>query len=86
MAMLILQGPLEALVGVVWGIAWGLLMIFLPQGPNPNALLRVVLLLGKSYKIFRCESIFVLELFSFFFNYSLSHVMNRHLQYGLALP
>ena len=86
MAMLILQGPIEALVGVVWGIAWGLLMIFLPQGPNPNALLRVVLLLGKSYKIFRCESIFVLELFSFFFNYSLSHVMNRHLQYGLAFP
>ena len=44
--MLILQGPMEALVGVVWGVVWGSLMVVLPPGPNPSVLLRLLLLLG----------------------------------------
>jgi len=48
LALLILQGPLEAVVGVVWGILWGLLMIILPPSPNPSILLRILLLVGGS--------------------------------------
>jgi len=48
LAMLILQGPMEALVGVVWGVVWGALMVVLPPGPNPSVLLRLLLLLGGS--------------------------------------
>ena len=47
LVLLILQGPIEAVVGVVWGIVWGLLLIILPPTPTPNVLLRVVLLLGR---------------------------------------
>ncbi len=45
---LILQGPLEAIVGVLGGFIWGILVIFLPPSPHPSVLLRVVLLFGGS--------------------------------------
>ena len=48
LALLILQGPLEAVVGVLWGIGWGLLMMILPPRPNPSVVLRVLLLVGGS--------------------------------------
>ena len=48
LAKLILQGPLEAFVGVIGGLAWGVLVIFLPPSPNPSVLLRVLLLFGGS--------------------------------------
>ena len=55
-AKLILQGPLEAVVGVVWGVAWGALVVMLPPMPDrsnnesasPSVLLRVLLLFGGS--------------------------------------
>ena len=45
---LILQGPLEAIAGVLGGFIWGVLVIFLPPSPHPSVLLRVVLLFGGS--------------------------------------
>ena len=40
----ILQGPLEVVVGILFGLAWGGLTIFLPPRPTPGR--RLVLLLG----------------------------------------
>lgn len=44
----ILQGPLEAVVGLVWGVVWGALVIFFPPQPQPNNQLRILLLVGGS--------------------------------------
>ena len=44
--LLILHGPLEILVALVWGLTWGLLITFLPPSPNPNSTMRLVLLCG----------------------------------------
>ena len=40
----ILQGPLEVLVGVLYGLAWGVMTIFLPPTASPGR--RLVMLLG----------------------------------------
>ena len=32
----VLHGPLEALVGVLWGLGWGALAALFPPGPNPR--------------------------------------------------
>lgn len=42
----LLQGPLEAVVGVVFGLIWGVLAVFLPPSPNPSTLLRLLVLVG----------------------------------------
>lgn len=42
----ILQGPLEAFVGVVFGLVWGVLAVFLPPSPSPSTLLRLLVLVG----------------------------------------
>ena len=46
LASVILQGPLEALVGVVFGLLWGVLAVFLPPSPNPSTILRLLVLVG----------------------------------------
>jgi len=46
LASVILQGPLEALVGVVFGLFWGVLAVFLPPSPNPSTILRLLVLVG----------------------------------------
>ena len=46
LALLILHGPLEIVVAVVWGLLWGILITFLPPQPNPNPILRLLLLGG----------------------------------------
>jgi len=46
LASVILQGPLEAFVGVVFGLAWGVLAVFLPPSPNPSTILRLLVLVG----------------------------------------
>jgi NhaP-type Na+/H+ or K+/H+ antiporter len=42
----LLQGPLEAMVGVVFGLFWGVLAVFIPPSPNPSTLLRLLVLVG----------------------------------------
>jgi len=46
LASVILQGPLEAFVGVVFGLFWGVLAVFLPPSPNPSTILRLLVLVG----------------------------------------
>jgi len=46
LASVILQGPLEAFLGLVFGLVWGILVIFLPPSPSPSTVLRVLLLGG----------------------------------------
>ena len=41
-----LQGPLEAVVGVVTGLCWGGLTVLLPAQPDPSPALRLLLLVG----------------------------------------
>jgi len=41
-----LQGPLEAVVGVLTGLCWGGLTVFLPAQPDPSPALRLLLLVG----------------------------------------
>ena len=40
----VLQGPLEVLVGVLYGLLWGVMTIFLPPSPSPGR--RLIMLLG----------------------------------------
>lgn len=42
----LLHGPLEALVGVLWGLGWGALAALFPPGPQPSILLRLTILVG----------------------------------------
>jgi NhaP-type Na+/H+ or K+/H+ antiporter len=46
LASVILQGPLEAVVGVVFGLVWGVLAVFLPPSPHPSTVLRLLVLVG----------------------------------------
>lgn len=46
LASVLLQGPLEAFVGVVFGLVWGVLAVFLPPSPNPSTILRLLVLVG----------------------------------------
>jgi len=48
LASVILQGPLEAFVGVVFGLCWGVVAVFLPPSPNPSIILRLLVLVGGS--------------------------------------
>ena len=47
---MILQGPLEIFVGVVWGIVWGGVATFLPpfptDGTQPSTFLRLIVMIG----------------------------------------
>ena len=47
---MILQGPLEVFVGVVWGVFWGGLATFLPpfpsDGTQPSTFLRLIIIIG----------------------------------------
>ena len=40
LVMLLLHAPLEILVAVVFGLAWGLLVTYLPPQPSPSSGLR----------------------------------------------
>ena len=40
LAMLLLHAPLEILVAVVFGLAWGLLVTYLPPQPSPSSGVR----------------------------------------------
>ena len=40
LAMLLLHAPLEILVAVVFGLAWGLLVTYLPPQPSPSSEVR----------------------------------------------
>ena len=56
LALAILQGPLEALAGIAFGLAWGALVIFLPPQPRPSSLLRLLLLGGGAVvALFGCD-------------------------------
>ena len=48
LASVVLQGPLEAFIGLVWGVAWGGLAVYLPPAPQPSTVLRVLVLGGGS--------------------------------------
>merc|ERR550519_108753 len=48
LALAILQGPLEALAGIAFGLAWGGLAVYLPPAPQPSTVLRVLVLGGGS--------------------------------------
>ena len=47
---MILQGPLEVFVGVVWGIFWGGVATFLPpfprDGTQPSTFMRLIVMIG----------------------------------------
>jgi len=52
---LVFKGPKEAVIGILWGLGWGLLLIFFPPAvpnpavskrPTPSAGLRTLLLVG----------------------------------------
>jgi len=56
LASMILQGPLEALVGLIWGLGWGALAIILPPQPNPSIVLRLLILGGGALlALFGCD-------------------------------
>ena len=58
LASAILQGPLEALVGVCWGLAWGALATFLPPQPSPSSALRLTILGGGALlALFGCDQV-----------------------------
>jgi NhaP-type Na+/H+ or K+/H+ antiporter len=46
LAWVVLKGPLEAVAGVGWGLAWGGLAVLLPAQPRPSTALRLVILGG----------------------------------------
>jgi len=46
LASVILQGPLEAFVGVLFGLVWGVTSVFLPPSPDPSSLARILVLVG----------------------------------------
>merc|ERR1719270_2223327 len=55
-ALSILQGPLEALAGIAFGLGWGALVIILPPQPKPSTLLRLLLLGGGALvALFGCD-------------------------------
>ena len=56
LALSILQGPLEALAGIAFGLGWGALVIILPPQPKPSTLLRLLLLGGGALvALFGCD-------------------------------